>query len=540
MDANIKKVQTDEVREELLANLNAQMFQLNLQTDLFSTISFPSLPHNFDMLMSKIDFPKKAEQNPNGMLFMNPQDIDRNDAEDIAMQCFGGDKFNNDISALNMTVAPDASGSQNESYYRAAKYALDKLMEDTANMSGSDIEPQDIKEYNARSSKMCTDIIKAIGTYVSRSVDVINPLLQMVGGQGASQAIREVKKTINVANQTAFKNVRDWLDSKSGVLDDKSRAEYREQEKKLRESSDVKKQAMIVYACMMLADRFPNGDRNAYNVYISKKITTIETVRELDDFIFKHVDGYANWNKFKQEYERNGNKPFKVVLKEIDMRNEMPTRQGNHQQRLVRESVDRLNESSLDSGVDVTLNYDDIQFELYNTISSAIDQAIGPRADWTCIKDVANGMKILKDRADKEIEEKIKIVCKTGGQRSIIKHPFKAEGLLSMWSRYSSELQTRIDNRVAQLSGSNGGVDSGSAMMVEDFLKVTYPQIISVLLTYRCVFGQLSEEYKRGYIPHYSLDNVNDMLQIAEEDLDSDINALVMAYDNAQNVQQNP
>ena len=61
MDAKIKKVQTDEVREELLANLNAQMFQLNLQTDLFSTISFPSLPHNFDMLMSKIDFPKKAE-----------------------------------------------------------------------------------------------------------------------------------------------------------------------------------------------------------------------------------------------------------------------------------------------------------------------------------------------------------------------------------------------------------------------------------------------------------------------------------------------
>ena len=54
------------------------------------------------------------------------------------------------------------------------------------------------------------------------------------------------------------------------------------------------------------------------------------------------------------------------------------------------------------------------------------------------------------------------------------------------------------------------------------------------------MFGQLSEEYKRGYIPHYSLDNVNDMLQIAEEDLDSDINALVMAYDNAQNAPQNP
>ena len=58
-----------------------------------------------------------------------------------------------------------------------------------------------------------------------------------------------------------------------------------------------------------------------------------------------------------------------------------------------------------------------------------------------------------------------------------------------MWSRYSMELQKRIDNRIAQVIGSNGSVESGSAAMVEDFLRVTYPQIISVMIVYRCIFA---------------------------------------------------
>ena len=62
-------------------------------------------------------------------------------------------------------------------------------------------------------------------------------------------------------------------------------------------------------------------------------------------------------------------------------------------------------------------------------------------------------MKKLKDRADAEIKKKIEIVCKTGGQKSLIKWPMKAEGLLSMWERYSSELDIRINNRINQLTG---------------------------------------------------------------------------------------
>ena len=96
-------------------------------------------------------------------------------------------------------------------------------------------------------------------------------------------------------------------------------------------------------------------------------------------------------------------------------------------------------------------------------------------------------MKKLKERADAEIKKKIELVCKTGGQKSLIKWPMKAEGLLSMWERYSSELDIRINNRINQLTGI-GGVETGSATMLEDFLRSTFPQIMASMICYRTLF----------------------------------------------------
>ena len=50
--------------------------EINLQSDLFANIQFPTLPHNFQMLMSELDFPSKAKININNSLMMKPQQID--------------------------------------------------------------------------------------------------------------------------------------------------------------------------------------------------------------------------------------------------------------------------------------------------------------------------------------------------------------------------------------------------------------------------------------------------------------------------------
>ena len=41
-----------------------------------------------------------------------------------------------------------------------------------------------------------------------------------------------------------------------------------------------------------------------------------------------------------------------------------------------------------------------------------------------------------------------------------------------------------VDNRIAQVNRDDGSRESEVQSMVEDFLRTTYPQIISVLLTY--------------------------------------------------------
>lgn len=102
-----------------------------------------------------------------------------------------------------------------------------------------------------------------------------------------------------------------------------------------------------------------------------------------------------------------------------------------------------------------------------------------------------------------------------------------------MWTRYSSELQMRINNRVDQLMGSNGGVETGSATLVENFLTTTYPAIIAAMLTYKCVFQKLALKYKEYEgMPKYTLDDFNNIIRDGGKSfLEKVTGPLLMWYD---------
>lgn len=142
-------------------------------------------------------------------------------------------------------------------------------------------------------------------------------------------------------------------------------------------------------------------------------------------------------------------------------------------------------------------------------------------------------MKKLKDRADAEIKKKIELVCKTGGQKSLIKWPMKAEGLLSMWERYSSELDIRINNRINQLTGV-GGVETGSATMLEDFLRSTFPQIMASMICYRTLFEQLYQAYRNDFAEtnSYTLEDIDVIKQEGNEEFGARMKTLLMTFKN--------
>ena len=72
-------------------------------------------------------------------------------------------------------------------------------------------------------------------------------------------------------------------------------------------------------------------------------------------------------------------------------------------------------EARQNDNTNIIINYDKMYYDMINLISGEIGDAIGPRENWLCFKNVREDMKKLRDRADAEIKKKIELVCKTGG-----------------------------------------------------------------------------------------------------------------------------
>lgn len=528
MDDNIEgtlKVATEKQYKEIINKYYKKyVFDIDLQTDLFAAIQFPSLPRNYRFLISPFDWPKKAEENPNGSLFGDPNKIDANSADDIAMQCFGGEFDSSKMKSTTNTQAYAKEFSSLNTVFNTIvmNEAMNAWWDKNPNedREGVELAVRSINDHNSNMQTLSTDVSKAIRNYVSRSVEAVTPLIQMTGGN-----VRELMKKINTANSAAWDNVKEWIDAQSEVqrqkresIKDQEMATYKNAHSSLKKANNFMK-------CVMVSD-IPADKRSHVIAKISSAVNDVATKSDLDDLVTRFSINYTRYANFEDDLQKNDEKPFKIRLNThiFDSKEETPDSPALNETKYTYTYLRKLNEAVDDreahafDEVDPRINYDKLYEDLYHFFVQAMNDSVGEREQWHCFKTVREEMKVLKDRADEEIKKKIELVCKTGDQKSLIKWPFKAEGLLSMWTRYSSELQLRMNNRIDQLMGSNGGVETGSANLVEDFLKTTYPQILAVLLTYRCMFQQLAAMYKNNMIPKYTLDDFSDVLEVGGEE----------------------
>ena len=102
-----------------------------------------------------------------------------------------------------------------------------------------------------------------------------------------------------------------------------------------------------------------------------------------------------------------------------------------------------------------------------------------------------------------------------------------------MWERYSSELDIRINNRINQLTGV-GGVETGSATMLEDFLRSTFPQIMASMICYRTLFEQLYLTYRNNFADtnSYTLEDVEVIKQEGNEEFGTRMKTLLITFKN--------
>jgi len=405
-------------RKELLKGFRCHLLPIDLQTDLFSVISFPTLPYNFKMLMSDLDFPAKAKKNINNSLMMKPTQIDQNSADDIAMQCFGNGFSHEQKTATLNPKATKVETSEalgynfsdivNSLYERANEINPNSsLNEDTANQRGAEIPVQDIKSFNGNMSQMSTNIMSAITTYISRSLTAVTPLIEMVGDR---QGISRFRKAVNTANASAQDNITNWLESQSSVLKDIGRHDKDAEYQKLERKHDVAETASHILSCIAISE-IPSGlDKTKYMSAVSTALFDATSENVLNAFIKKHISGITD----KKEFDRawNGNQhqqqPWPLTLKKITLEEALDNDKF----------IYSLFESDDDGSSDISLekiDYQKMQHDLFTLLSDSMSDVIGPRAEWSCVKELANQMKVLKDRADEEIKKKIELVCKTGG-----------------------------------------------------------------------------------------------------------------------------
>jgi hypothetical protein len=250
-------------------------------------------------------------------------------------------------------------------------------------------------------------------------------------------------------------------------------------------------------------------------------VNRVEDQNDLDNLVRKYSNRWRHFKDFQSDWKSSdaNKKKFTVIITDTT------------------ESVDYKNMKHLNESVssnDYGVDYDKIYQQLYTKLSSEISENIGARQEWVCMKDIETQMIALKDAATKEITDKIKLVCNTAETSSKlkVKWRFKESGLVGMWTRYAQDLNQRIAARMGTLTGQKSSVSDGSAEFVEQFLTTTYPQIIAMMLTYRCAFEQMHYFVKKGYVPKYTLEDIDQIAQQKDNEYTVLIDNKVMGYDN--------
>ena len=167
--------------------------------------------------------------------------------------------------------------------------------------------------------------------------------------------------------------------------------------------------------------------------------------------------------------------------------------------------------------------------------------------DWYIIENTRTRMKALKDAADKEISEKIGLICRTASsansdlgdkfKAALSKHPVRAESLKNIWARYADDLDDRMETRIRSITHSQG--NSSIYVTIRQFLENTYPNLIGALLYYKQIFYLLEKYTAISPIQLSTAEQIEK--QIIEEDneyINYQLSILLLNDTQAQNSNQ--
>lgn len=491
----------------------------------FNSLKLPALPTNYTMLMCNIEYPAKADKNPNGSLFMKPtQEILQAKAEDLGLTYFTHNMNIDDIIHWEDDEQTPAQQQENASYNYALKnpYIQMLLEADEENKTdqnsgagrdsnfdpnggiitgdidneiiGGELETHTEGKRTTQLNFFTGTVDEAIDGYMRNSIPVVQKLIKAICGNNQSKDANALETVIAQLLNAAEGKMSTYIKKNDTVIHQALDDQYQKEANKAKQYGELLKRInTLMYAY---------NKNQKFHAYVDS--------HNAGDAILNLMDDVAkDWSKTPMDLDmrlrtlfkgKEYNEIEKELYKETNKQNwtkfdESISIQHNHS--LYEDEQYRDNTVGKNSNeilAELEKNLDTSYNEIRNFLTEKMTGYINsdPK-DWYIITSSRDRMNALKKAADTEIEKKIELICRLAGEgktdigdkfkSAISKHPMRAEGLKRIWAMYSDDLQDRIETRIRSITGDNG--NSNILTTIKQFLINVYPNLMATMLYYK-------------------------------------------------------
>ena len=453
---------------------NNTLIKIKLTKKFQDIIRFPDAPAMLDALMLAAQFPPKFF-NVHKAIAANPQEMIQK-SPDFAFKAFSNTewditpeqnkdgsnkvKVNNQNESYNPYINEGAIGTAAGVVGGVALGAYTMGVASVAFNSDHGVYVTNDSEYKKEyetertvGALNSTSLVEGIDYYLTNISKNLSVLLRQCTSPNNNKEIEDFLNTISTLSTRANTRIKAYLNDNNESLRKIQELEQRERENKYIDkatlSTDIKD---AVLQCIQ------DGKTEAL-----KKLQAVSTRQQLE--------------RVMREYGINESNQYKY---------------SNY-----------INEAYSDGDI---IEMDPFDADaLYNEVRGNLREKIikimtSDPEEWTDVKWARQQMEQMKTDVDKEIKERIKLVCRMAdsGQMGlssklasfVSKHPLRAEGLTGIWNRHLRDLDERIQRRIKHISTPESG--SPIAMTIE-FLQETIPNVIAMMITYKCLAQLLSD-----------------------------------------------
>ena len=477
-----------------------------------SLLMLPSLPTNYAMLMSNIDYPTKANENPNGSLFMKPtKEIIQDKASDIGLKYFNKEHvklddivkyetLKNESYMLSLNRVLSLFEVENEEGLDKTKgVSLGGLLTGDTNPTtvlGSDIDQETKKRVENEASAFNGNLIDAIDNYVRSSISIVTTLMKSICGNNGTKEMSNFAQKVSDMNNASEGNMDKYMKKEDAVLKQIMDNEYQKDLNGWREFSETARRSSDILSWTS-SDQFiqklgitDKKKLKEFKYRVTDKIQNTDSRNKDLDLVIAKYTSYSKYDELqKVAYSLNLKDESVSVFTYNDKYSYAYNSLFENEQ--IKNSDEIIKQ--LEDGNEQTYKFvkDNLTREITGIITS-----YGNPEEWYIIKNARERMKKLKEAADKEITEKIGLICRTSQSASstlgdkfkaaLSKHPVRAASLQNIWARYADDLDDRIESRIRSITGDNG--NSCMYKSIQEFLTVQYPNLLAVMLYYKQIF----------------------------------------------------